>query len=300
MKDININTAFDYVKYQSAINALAEDYPFLQVETIGKSVMGKSIHALRIGRGYETVLFAAAFHGSEHITTNISLKFCERLCRAILTDSPLCEINVARALRGRSVVIIPRVNPDGCDISVLGEKGTGKAEFLIKRLCEGDYAHYNANARGVDINHNFSAGWHRLKAVERTCGINYPSSRRFGGYAPESEPETAALVGFCRRENVSHALALHTQGEVIYWNYGEHTPEKSKRMAEILASVSGYALDVPAAIATGGGFKDYFIEEYRRPAFTVELGLGENPLPEGSAFDIYEKAEEMLTIAAIM
>ena len=87
---------------------------------------------------------------------------------------------------------------------------------------------------------------------------------------------------------------------MIYWNYGDRTPPRALIMAQILAGVSGYALDVPAPIATGGGFKDFFIERFRRPAFTVELGRGENPLPTEQTEKIYEKAEEMLTLAAIM
>lgn len=296
----NINTAFDYLKYQASVNALAENFPFLDVSVIGKSVLGKNIYALSIGQGYDTVLFAAAFHGSEHITTNIILRFCERLCTALLTDSPLSGINVKRALSGRKVMIIPRVNPDGCDISILGAKGAGRADYLIRKLSEGDYTHYNANARGVDINHNFPAGWDALKIIEKSHGIYCPAARRFGGYSPVSEPETAALVDICNRENICHAVALHTQGEVIYWNFGNRTPQKSKRMAEILSSVSGYALDVPASLATGGGFKDYFIEEFGRPGFTVELGRGVNPLPEKQALEIYNTCEEMFTIAAIM
>ncbi|MBR3144410.1 MAG: M14 family metallocarboxypeptidase [Clostridia bacterium] len=299
MKEIK-NQSLDYVKYQKAVNDVYEKYSFVHKNVIGKSVMGKNIYALKIGEGEETVLYAAAFHGSEHITTNIALMFCHNLCEAINKNKPLCDIDIKRALNGRSITVIPRVNPDGADISILGEKGAGEFKSLVRKLSGGDYAHYNANARGVDINHNFRAGWDKLKAVEKAHGIYCPAARRFGGYAPESEPETAALVRFCREEKVKHVAAFHTQGEVIYWNFGEHTPKDSKRMAKVLSSVSGYALDVPIGIATGGGFKDFFIEEFCRPGFTIEFGKGENPLQIKDTAKIYQKAEEMLTILAIM
>lgn len=296
----NIDTALDYVKYCSAIKRLKEEFPLLQTEVIGKSVLGKNIYALKIGKGYDSVLFAAAFHGSEHITTNISLMLCEKICMSLLTDSPLCDINLKRALKGRGIIILPRVNPDGCDISILGAAGAAGADYLVRKLCEGDYRHYNANARGVDINHNFPAGWETLKAMEKSHGILGPAATRFGGFSPISEPETAALVSLCRSENIAHVLALHTQGEVIYWNYGDKTPKKSQKMAEIMAAVSGYSLDVPVKLATGGGFKDYFIEEFSRPGFTIELGIGQNPLNEKNVGKIYKKAEEMLILSAIM
>ena len=71
-------------------------------------------------------------------------------------------------------------------------------------------------------------------------------------------------------------------------------------MAQIMAASSGYALDVPSPIATGGGFKDWFIKEFERPAFTVEIGLGENPLPISELDSIYKAVREMMILCAIM
>ena len=36
--------------------------------------------------------------------------------------------------------------------------------------------------------------------------------------------------------------------------------------------------EVPAESANAG-FKDWFLQRFRRPGFTIEAGLGENPLP---------------------
>ena len=117
MKEIK-NQSLDYVKYQKAVNDVYEKYSFVHKNVIGKSVMGKNIYALKIGEGEETVLYAAAFHGSEHITTNIALMFCHNLCEAINKNKPLCDIDIKRALNGRSITVIPRVNPDGADITM--------------------------------------------------------------------------------------------------------------------------------------------------------------------------------------
>lgn len=67
-----------------------------------------------------------------------------------------------------------------------------------------------------------------------------------------------------------------------------------------MATSSGYALDTPVGIAEGGGFKDWFITEYGRPGFTVELGLGENPLLPENAEEIYNRVKEMLMLFLIM
>ena len=131
-------------------------------------------------------------------------------------------------------------------------------------------------------------------------GIFGPAPTRFGGERPESEPETAALCDLCRTKRMRHVLALHSQGEVIYWTFGDKKPPKSERMAQIMATSSGYALDVPMGLAVGGGFKDWFICEFNRPGFTVEVGTGKNPLPIENSLNIYKGICEMLSLSAIM
>ena len=67
-----------------------------------------------------------------------------------------------------------------------------------------------------------------------------------------------------------------------------------------MSTSSGYALDTPVGIAEGGGFKDWFICEFNRPGFTVEIGRGKNPLPAESAGEIYSRIEEMLMLCAVL
>lgn len=291
---------YDYLKMQKIIDALCCRNECLQQFCIGKSCAGRDITAVKIGQSDEYVLLAAAFHGSEHITSNILLMFIEEYAYAYGKGCSLAGINIKKALGGRGVIFVPRVNPDGCEISINGAIGCGGLSGEIYKICKGDFAHYNANLRGVDINHNFDAGWKKLHALERKQGILGPAPTRFGGYLPASEPETQAIINLCKCYNIHHAMALHSQGEVIYWSYNGYEDKTAKRMAEIMATTSDYALDVPISIATGGGFKDWFIEEYLRPAFTVEVGKGKNPLPIGDAPNIYNDIREMLTIFTIL
>lgn len=291
---------YDYFERKKAIDKLCGEYEFIKVATIGKSCAGKDIQALKIGAASEYCLIAAGFHGSERITSTVLLMYIEELCRAIKTDGYIAGLNAKRALHGRGVIFVPCVNPDGCDISLLGAKACGSLSTVISKLCKNDFTHWNANLRGVDINHNFNAGWCELREKERKMGIYGPSPTRFGGYRPESEPETLALTELCHTVRMRHVTALHSQGEVIYWSYGEKQPARAKKMAEIMATSSGYALDVPTGIAEGGGFKDWFIEEFGRPGFTIELGKGENPLPYTESSKIYLQVREMLALISIM
>lgn len=290
----------DYIKFLKTVDKLCNEYNFINKTVIGRSCAGRDIIALKVGKGHDYSLFASAFHGSEHITANILLFFIEELCYAIKNDTSLAGLNVRKALFGRGVIFVPCVNPDGCEISIHGASGCGSLTKQISRLCKNDFIHWNANLRGVDINHNFSAGWDALKQLERNSGIYGPSPTRFGGFKPESEPETLALTELCRTNRIHHVTALHSQGEVIYWTYGDKKPPRSEKMAEIMATSSGYALDVPVGIACGGGFKDWFIDEFDRPGFTVEVGKGKNPLPIENSYNIYEDIREMLMLSSIM
>lgn len=301
MQRIVKSVDYDYTEMCKIINALCLENSVLQEFSLGKSCAGRDITAIKINSDYdEYVLFAAVFHGSEHITGNILLMFAEELALAYQNGTSVAGIKIKKALSGRGIIFVPRVNPDGCEISIHGETGCGKNARIINQMCKGDFLHFNANLRGVDINHNFDADWEKLHELERKSGIFGPSPTRFGGYSPESEPETVALVNLCKNSYIKHSVALHSQGEVIYWNYKGYEPKISKQMAEIMAATSGYALDVPVGLATGGGFKDWFLKEFNRPAFTVEVGKGQNPLPISSAFETYCKIREMLTITAIM
>lgn len=290
----------DYNSYDRMIREMCRKYEFLHVKVIGRSVFGRSIKALKIGNASEEVLYAAAFHGSERITATVLLRFVEELSEAYLNGKRLAEVDVRRVLRSKSVVFVPLTNPDGCEIALKGESACGENSGWFKRLCGGDFAHWNANFRGVDINHNFDAGWDELHKLERESGYFGPGPTRYGGPKPHSEPETKALVNYCETHNVRYLIAFHSQGEVIYWDYKNIPTHRGKKMAEIFSASTGYALDIPTGLSAGGGFKDWFIERFRRPGFTVEMGLGKNPLPAESGEKIYETLEEMMMIGLLM
>ncbi len=300
MESIIKNIEYDYAATKKALEKLAEEYPFMSLSFAGQSALGRNIPYVKIGREKEYVLFAASFHGSEHITTNILLMFLEQLCFAIKNDLSIEGLNVKRALKGRALIIMPCINPDGAEISIHGAAAGGIFAKKIEKLCMGDTRHWNANARGVDINHNFDAQWQVLSNKEKRAGIYGPAPTRFGGFSPMSEPETLSIAEICNTYVIRHAIALHSQGEVIYWKFGSEEIPRAQKMAEIMATSSGYALDEPLGLAVGGGFKDWFIKTFSRPAFTVEVGLGENPLPISDVGDIYLKIREMLLLCAIM
>ena len=290
----------DKITREAIIGGLLLKYPFLTRETIGESLCSRPVDLLTIGNRSRCVLFAAAFHGMEWITSLIMLKFLDTLCSAVKDSEMLCGISTAALLNRRGLAVIPCVNPDGVEIQIHGSEAAGKYRTLVKKACSGDTFHWQANARGVDINHNFDADWDRLHELENANGIASPAPTRYGGNYPESEPESRAVASLCRAGRFSHAVAFHTQGEEIYYGYGDYNNLQLQRQASALARVSGYSLSAPEGLASGGGFKDWFCQTMQSPGFTIELGKGTNPLPVTDLDSIYAKVREMLILAFLL
>lgn len=284
----------DYGVTRGLMAALCGRYPFLRTVVMGHSLLRREIPALVMGEDADTrVLMAAAFHGQEWLTTLCALRLCEEMGSHLRADLTLCGVSLTRALRGRQVWLVPLVNPDGVEIARYGSMAAGAYAATAARLGADTPGVWRGNARGVDVNSNFNAGWAEMQALAQKSGKNC-------GDSPESEPETRALADLCRRLPFRHVVALHTQGEEIYWRYGTHTPPQSEMMARVLSAVSGYAVADPAESASHGGFKDWFIDTFRRPAFTLELGRGRNPLPLRDFESIYAKAREMLLLSLLL
>ena len=285
---------------QGMLRALGHEYPFLRVVPVGGSVLGREIPAIILEKGEQTVVMAAAFHGQEWITSLVLLQLCGDICAAMAAGQRLVGLDIRRAAAGRRLVLVPQVNPDGVEIALHGAASAGRFAPVVARLGGNRPGLWQANARGVDINHNFPAGWKALRKMEKEKGITGPSPRQWGGPCPVSEPETDAMICLCRKLCPRHVVALHTQGEEIYWKYGTRTPPQAHLMAQVMADASGYKAASPSGLASHGGFKDWFIEETGRPGFTLEMGRGKNPLPLSDFEALYEKAQEMLLLAAFM
>lgn len=269
-------------------------YPFVNVTTIGKSVLNRPIECFSIGDKEKTVLFCGAFHGMEWITSFLLYLFIININETIINPKLNFRDKIFQCLSKKSIAIIPCVNPDGVEISINGSESAGKLKNMVEYISKGDTKHWQSNAYGVDINHNFNAGWHKVKENEKAMGIILPSKTRYGGKSPENQAETKTMTKFCRTHKLTSAFAFHSQGEEIYWDYGAKTPPQSKAIADTIAKLSGYTVSTPEKIATGGGFKDWVIDELKIPAFTIEVGKGKNPLDISQLMPIYQKIENML------
>ncbi|MCD1259004.1 peptidase M14 [Paenibacillus athensensis] len=284
-------TAYTYERLCAEMRRLALRYPFLGFHTIGSSVLGKPIPAIRLGTGAVPVHINAACHANEWITTPLSMRFLEEASQAYASGVIWRGRALREVLADVTLWLVPMVNPDGVDLVQRGAwPGQPYSEqLLIWNGGSEDFRSWKANVRGVDLNDQFPAHWEEEQARR---GREGPGERDYGGEAPLSEPEALALFRLTEALDFELVVSLHTQGQEIYWNYRDCEPPDAEISAERLAQASGYA-----AVKLSGsdaGYKDWFIQQFRRPGFTVEVGLGENPLPFSELPVYYEELAPLL------
>lgn len=298
-----LNIPFNYpvvsteVPYTSLLNeyvieGLAARYPFLGTGRVGKSVMGKPLLLLKIGRGKKQIFYNASFHANENITTPILLKFAEDYAQAFVGRESLYGADAQELFYNYQLNLVPMVNPDGVDL-VNGYLAEGsyynRAEEIAQNYPQIPFpSGWKANIDGTDLNLQFPANWLLARETKFAQGYTLPAPRDYVGEAPLSAPESRAIYDFTRENNFLLILAYHTQGEVIYWKYLDYEPDRSWQIAEYFSKVSGYAAEETPTVSGYAGYKDWFIMEYNRPGYTIEAGLGTNPLPISQFDRIYE------------
>ncbi len=303
-----IDVVFTNIDYTSEImerdiRGLKARYPFIEVGSIGKSVLGKDLPYIRLGRGPVEVFYDGSHHGIEWITTPLLMKFIENFSKAYSTGVSLSGYDVRDIWNRASIYIVPMVNPDGVDLALEGlQQGNPYYEELLQWNDTGlPFSQvWKANIRGVDLNRNYPASWEEAKAQEPSFGVYGPAPTRYGGPTPLSEPETQAMVEFTKQHDFKLVIAYHTQGGVIYWQYLDMNPPRARQIGEIFSTATGYELsDVPYEAAYAG-YKDWFIQEYNRPGYTFEVGSGTNPVPITQFNTIYRENEEVMLLATIV
>jgi len=285
------------------IRGLKARYPFIQVGIAGRSVLGKNLYYIKLGNGPSEVFYNGAHHALEWITAPLLMKFIENYARGYARNSSIQGYNIRDLWNRGSIYIMPMVNPDGVDLVLEGLKRDNP--YYNRLIAWNDTGLpfsqvWNANIRGVDLNRNYPASWMEAKAQEPSLGVDGPGPTRYGGQSPLSEPETQTVANFTRKHNFKLVIAYHTQGRVIYWLYKGIRPPLALEIANIFSEITGYAVsDVPYEAAYAG-YKDWFVEQYRRPGYTFEVGLGRNPISISQFDTIYRENEEVLLLAPIV
>ena len=296
---------YSYSKMQNDLRNLKARYPFLQIENIGESVQKRQIPCIRIGEGKSEVMYSASIHANEWITSLILMKFIEDFCISYTKNRDIFEHNPKEIYKASSIYIVPMLNPDAVEL-VVGNIKEGSTEYNHYKEIADNFPNisfpsgWKANYNGVDLNLQFPTNWEEARRIKFEQGYNKPAPRDFVGFGPLTEPESLAIYNFTLKHNFRLILAYHTQGEVIYWKYEDFNPKDAEEIGRIFSKVSSYYLDVTPPESANAGYKDWFIMNYNRPGYTIEAGLGVNPLPLEQFDKIYSDNIGILVLGSII
>lgn len=305
MAIVPTNVNYGYSLMQQNLIDLNRTYPFLNVQTAGNSVLGKNIYVVKLGRGSKKVFYSASIHANEWITSVVLMKFIEDYCVAFNSNSTLYGYSVRNLFNSVSIYIMPMVNPDGVDL-VTGFLPKNSFEYLNAQNIANQFAYipfpngWKSNLNGVDLNLQFPAGWENAREIKFAQGFNKPAPRDFVGFGPLTEPESLAIYNFTLSHDFSLILAYHTQGKEIYWNFQNINPPRGYEIGTRFANSSGYILREVPYNSSFAGYKDWFIQTYYRPGYTIEAGIGENPLPISQLQEIYQDNLGILVLGAVL
>lgn len=290
-----MHTAYTYDILTQEVERLKKEYPnIITYRSIGKSLCGRALHRLTIGTGSIRVFYNGAHHGMEWLTAALLMRFAEDCAVALQQGKKFGEVNLYELFDDVTLEIVPMVNPDGVELAARGLSEINPNYQNLLAMSGGDFSEWQANNRGVDLNHNYNAMWNESKAAEKENGILGAGPTRYSGASPESEPESRAVADFTRRQQFDLVIAFHSQGQVIYWDFNGEIPPHGREIGEYFTTVSPYVLDQTEGIASYGGYKDWFIHTFRKPGYTVEIGLGKNPLPMEMLPQIYKDTKGIL------
>ena len=274
---------------------LKQRYPDLcEIIKLGTTADGSDIIDVAVGSktASKNVIIQYSMHAREYINTLLGMKQLEELLKGMQSGTEYNGITYSALLQDVRLHIIPLMNPDGVTISQLGFDGINNETIRAdlnkiwatdNEAGRGDVnlaaytSLWKANALGVDLNRNYDTLWEDAGVG----GTTEPSSARYPGPSAHSEKETVALLALEEAVNCSAQIAYHSEGDLIFWNYGVEGDlyAKDEQLALTVGAVTGYPLEsTVTSNQSTSGCSDYFIRELGVPSITIETGTGDCPI----------------------
>lgn len=230
--------------------------------SIGKSVQGRDLMVLKVGIGKKKIFINAAHHPREYLGTILTLKQVDMLLKGYENKSNVDGKNLTDLLNETSFYFLPLVNPDG-----------------VQAVVNGDHGRY-LNARGVNLNANYDAGWFKDLSNRKT------------GNSPFSEPETISIKNFCEEFLFDSSISYHSSGNIIFWYFGQQNKaqeNRDRKIAQALCAKTGYPIieKWDPRNKTSMGFKDWFVKRFKKPSFTIEIGYNYGTVTK-LPFDVFD------------
>lgn len=279
-----------YAEIDIELHELANSHmEIARVTSIGKSIEGRDLWAIKISDNVDqdedetVVVLLGAHHAREWISVDVPFLIGKHLIENYSTDTL-----IARLIDNAEIWILPLVNPDGHQYSVVRDRLWRK-----NRRNNGD------GTFGVDLNRNYSYKW----GGPGSSGDTF--SEIYRGPSPFSEPETRALRDFLELLAPKALISYHNFSQLILYPWGytyDPAPDESLldnlavAMADKIRSVHGeeYTPEQGSILyLASGDTTDWLYALLSVPAFTIELRPPDsNPgfrLPEGQIQPTFEE-----------
>lgn len=279
-KIVKVDKPYSYECLQQDLKQINKKYrEHIEIKTIGTTHFGREIWGVKLGEGKTNIVLIGAHHGREWLTSALLMNMLESYAEAYQRGQRM-GFRSTDILNQVSIWFIPMLNPDGVTIQQNNLKSfSPDYQKQLLQMNEGsrNLKRWKANGIGVDLNRQYPAGWRRLNQEQSN-----PSYAFYKGKKPFESKEVIALTNFIREIKPSIAVAYHTAGREIFWNYknGKHL-KRDYKVAKKVSRLTNYKLAKPDPEAFGGGFTDWFITTYHRPAMTIEISylVGETSPP---------------------
>lgn len=287
------NHTYTYSEMTEDIVALYNRYPeYMTFSSVGKSVDNRDIWQMIIGNpnAPHAIYVQSTIHGREWMNTWIVMKQAEELLKNYNT-TVLNNVTYAHVFQKCAIYILPMTNPDGVTISQYGINGIVNPTLranLSKMSGASTPSRWKANANGVDLNRNFSVGW------GTTVNVTAPSGSFYNGTAPNTEPETLAIINAVNQREFTIAVSYHSMENAIYWNVGQtgELYDRSYTLAKQVKDITGYKLgnrSEPHGLAY-----NWFIHAKQIPTALIETGSVSCPLPYSQWEPIWKANKDVL------
>lgn len=280
---IKTNALYSYSAGMKDMEEIDRFYPNTRVVTIGASVWGNPIKALVVGspNASTKILVQASIHAREYMTALLVMRQAENMLEAARRGAVYGSTPVSKLLSQVEIWFVPFSNPDGAQLVTKGMSAVpanAPVSAATLRFLNGgsaNFKYWKANGVGVDLNRNFDGNWQVFKSAPR------PAREGFSGATAFSEPESQALQALTLQQNFDLSLSYHASGEIVYWNdpYNPDLNSYDYALAQQIKLLSDYKLLSASQQVPDGGYRDWINLREGKPAFTIEVGNANCPLP---------------------
>ena len=239
------------------------------VLSAGKSWLMRDIFAMSSGDGGKKLLVFGDLSADSSESAKMITRLWKDITASVMNNTNLQSFKVPFLLRKIKIYFLPLPNPDGCELF-----NSGLSEYnpfydrIIRFSPDKDFSTLKANARGTELDLNFSENFTMARNLSLKNGIRGPSLFGYCGEYPESERESSAVSYFMRKLSFDSVVVLR-KGE-------RHISGKQNMLKGAVGLISGYG-NIPYANeeAKDGSFILWVENFLNIPAVTVSLPFEE-------------------------